>query len=318
MQSRDYVFKEVDGVKVEATAFWMPRGSAAPYGIALGFHGGAFVVGSRHFIPRPEIEHLADAGFVVVSADYRLCPQVSLLEIIQDATDVFEWCKSELPGKLKADGGIDVDPTKTVAFGQSAGGFLALTLGGLPNPPAAILDFYGMKYTTDPFWRTPLPALVDLPSVSPDFLDKIHAEPVQTTTMTSLEKAAAAPKDAPRRRGMPTPNLSVPRSAWLYTALKEGTHLGLIHRGTGEDVDPARLFTRRFPPTFFLHGDADGLVPEEFSVRAYKGLKGMGAVTELEVVPGATHGFDAGIATEDEDWPPVRRGLDFLVRQAGL
>jgi acetyl esterase/lipase len=113
--------------------------------------------------------------------------------------------------------------------------------------------------------------------------------------------------------------MTIPRSAWLYTALKEGTQWALIHkdREPGE-VDPARLFGEGFPPTFFLHGDADGLVPVEFSERAYKDLVAKGGVAELEVVAGGSHGFDAGISTEDEDWPPVRRALDFLVRQAGL
>lgn len=34
MESRDYVFKEVDGVKVEVTAHWKPR-AGGPYGIGM-------------------------------------------------------------------------------------------------------------------------------------------------------------------------------------------------------------------------------------------------------------------------------------------
>ncbi len=34
MQSRDYVFKEIGGAKVEVSAFWKP-GRTAPYGIGM-------------------------------------------------------------------------------------------------------------------------------------------------------------------------------------------------------------------------------------------------------------------------------------------
>ena len=158
MFSRDYVFKEIDGVKIEATVFWKPQSSSAHYGVgmtfprtlnrliarlthfqALGFHGGAFVIGSRYFLPEAEIEYLADAGFVVVSADYRLCPQVALYDVIQDAIDSFAWCKRELPGKLKADAGIEVDGRKIVAFGQSSGGLLALHLVRYPFSHSLLL-----------------------------------------------------------------------------------------------------------------------------------------------------------------------------------
>jgi acetyl esterase/lipase len=76
-----------------------------------------------------EIEYLANAGFVVVSADYRLCPQVSLFDgPIRDAMDAFAWCKSELPGKLETDAGIEIDSSQIVAWGQSAGALMALYL----------------------------------------------------------------------------------------------------------------------------------------------------------------------------------------------
>lgn len=95
---------------------------------ALGFHGGGFVVGSRSELPFKELEYLTEHGILVVSADYRLCPQVSLFEgPIKDAHDIYAWCKGTLPHKMLRIGAI-VDPSRIVAFGQSAGGLLALHL----------------------------------------------------------------------------------------------------------------------------------------------------------------------------------------------
>lgn len=78
-------------------------------------------------LPIEQIDYLANSGLVVVSADYRLCPQVSLYEgPIQDAKDAYRWCKEDLPTLLKNDESIDVDSSRIVVFGHSAGGCLAL------------------------------------------------------------------------------------------------------------------------------------------------------------------------------------------------
>ncbi len=100
----DYTYKTVgDGVDVGATVYWEEaarsghgRRAASSHrsvsrrlvvrlvaadtrrGQALVFHGGGFVVGTRLMITAHHVAHLAAAGFVVVSADYSLCPQVSL------------------------------------------------------------------------------------------------------------------------------------------------------------------------------------------------------------------------------------------------
>lgn len=64
------------------------------------------MVGSRHFIPEVEIEYLCDTHYVVVSADYRLCPQVALRNVVQDAVDAFSWCQSDLSIKFAKEYGV--------------------------------------------------------------------------------------------------------------------------------------------------------------------------------------------------------------------
>ncbi len=94
------------------------------------FHGGAFVVGTRRMISQQHIADLLELGFVVVSTDYSLCPQVSLYEgPEQDAKDVYKWTKDKLPGLLAEEGvTVETGRNKTVAIGYSAGATLALCL----------------------------------------------------------------------------------------------------------------------------------------------------------------------------------------------
>lgn len=91
-------------------------------------------------MPEVEIEYLCDANYVVVSADYRLCPQVSLCNVVQDAIDAFSWCKSGLPMRLAQESGLHLNTENIVTFGQSAGGLLALHLVRTPLPGSSQLS----------------------------------------------------------------------------------------------------------------------------------------------------------------------------------
>lgn len=91
---------------------------------------------------REHIEDLVAAGFVVVSADYTLCPQLPLYDgPLQDARSVYAWCKTELPAKMAVEH-VKVDPARVVAVGYSAGATLALclvrTLNILPREPGLL------------------------------------------------------------------------------------------------------------------------------------------------------------------------------------
>ena len=86
-----------------------------------------------------QIDFLArNHGFVVVSVDYSLCPQVSLREgPLEDAKDAYRWCREVLPGLIEGEeeGGVKVDGGRVGVLGHSAGGMLAaLTVCFTPYP----------------------------------------------------------------------------------------------------------------------------------------------------------------------------------------
>lgn len=72
---------------------------------------------------------------MVVTPDYRLCPQISVLDgPLTDALDAFIWAKESLPFFIsqtldeKIQNPLILDPKRTVAVGSSAGGTIALWL----------------------------------------------------------------------------------------------------------------------------------------------------------------------------------------------
>jgi len=58
------------------------------------------------------------------------------------------------------------------------------------------------------------------------------------------------------------------------------------------EASPITHVTAAAPPSFLLHGDADGQVPVEQSLRMHERLLDVGADSTLRIVPGADHCFE--------------------------
>ena len=85
-------------------------GSRQP--VILWFHGGS-LTGGKRTLPKA----LCGKGFVVVSADYRLLPDVRVENCIEDAAAAAAW----VIGHIAEYGG---DPSRIFVAGHSAGGYL--------------------------------------------------------------------------------------------------------------------------------------------------------------------------------------------------
>jgi acetyl esterase/lipase len=110
-------------------------------------HGGGHMTLSRRAIRPAQTQHLLANGFLPVSIDYRLCPEVNLIDgPISDVLDAYRWARADLP-RVASQFGCAVDAAKVVVVGWSTGGHLAMSIGwtaeeaGVP-PPTAVLSFY--------------------------------------------------------------------------------------------------------------------------------------------------------------------------------
>lgn len=181
------------------------------------------------------------------------------------------------------------------------------------HPPKAVLDLFGFKYLRDPFYHTgkstPMPPGAPGAPASPsaEFIKQAFEEiPLPT---------AASPPFGPNG-----PDLSTPRKAYLVTSVRKGTQ---FHEIMAEDeydhVDPEILLTTPgFPPTFFVQGTADVAVDAKFSQWAHAELQKNGVQTELYLLEGMAHGFDARLKRDDAAFEPIQKGVDFLARHVGV
>lgn len=145
-----------------------------------------------------------------------------------------------------------------------------------------------------------------IPEFDEDFINQIY-------------KDVPAPTSGPPPMGPKGPDLSNPRIAWMFNAIKQGKHMQtVIGDGNFDRVDPAPLFSQgKFPPTYFIHGTVDTLVHPKFSQQAYDELKARGVETELVLVDGAGHGFDAKAKPGEENFEIINKGFEFLKAHIG-
>ena len=130
-EPRTFVYKTVAGCDVRADVYAASPGVQKPALVYI--HGGALIMGTRKQIPPKQLVRYLDAGFAVVSIDYRLAPETKLPSIIDDIRDAFRWVARDGPSLL------GINPGRIGVAGYSAGGYLTLMTGFAvaPRPKSA-------------------------------------------------------------------------------------------------------------------------------------------------------------------------------------
>lgn len=141
-----YTFKTVGNVKIQADVHRHTNSRKRP--VVVWIHGGALIMGSRTGVPKQLLDLAKTERFVVVSLGYRLAPEAQLHEIISDVRDGLKWVRQS-GAKL-----FNVDPSRLVVAGASAGEYLALMSGfGTDTRPTAIVSYWGFG-DVDGDWTT--------------------------------------------------------------------------------------------------------------------------------------------------------------------
>jgi acetyl esterase/lipase len=271
---KTWTYKTVDGVKVEADVYRPDDDRARP--VVVWLHGGALVTGSRTQVPKQLLDLCREEGYVLVSFDYRLAPEVKLPAIIDDVKDAFTWLRKEGPKHFAA------DPSRVVVTGGSAGGYLTLMTGIWVEPrPRALVAYWGYGDVDGEWYTKPSAFYRKQPLVKKE---DAYAD-VGGKVLTGVTGGADA-----KARGR------------FYLYLRQN---GLWTKEvTGFDPEkdrdrltpycPVRNVTPKYPPTLMIHGTEDTDVPYELSAAMAKELARHKVVHELVTVPGAGHGLGGG------------------------
>ncbi|PYI34926.1 ketoacyl-synt-domain-containing protein [Aspergillus indologenus CBS 114.80] len=311
---------------------------------ALLLHGGANIMLSRKHVPRDQIQFLLGQGIVLVSVDFRLCPEVNILDgPMTDTRDALHWVRTQLPQLRLKHRGLCLDGGRVGVIGWSSGGTLALLLGQAWDspgyrPPEAIVSFYCPTDFEDPYFTAPreLPAQSPRKDWDPSILDDIQSQPISgynfhhEDIVTAYGLAARSPRARiythMLRHGQTLQifaNGLPPRSAIPNT--EEGIKSILF--APPPPTDRIRQFSpyagastgRHLSPTYLLHGKRDQLVPWTQALRMHEALQEHGIETELVTPEDGLHLFDlgAGGVALDRMVEEAYRWLAYFLRVSG-
>lgn len=274
--------------------------------IAIFWHGGALVLGQRLYADwfcQWILEFVKSQNAILISPDYRLLPEHSGKDIIEDVRDFFTWLH-DLKGLAAAVPDLELDTGNVLVTGGSAGGYLSVQSGLLDLPPEqrnaikAVIAQYPMldmrdRWYTQDYEKNLFSAGPNPPKhLLQDYLDELTGDEIVTSRI---------PPDG----GMLSASIF---GQGLYPKFL-GTETGLY---PFENLRRRAEKSERVPPTWVLHGREDDVVP----------VQGTEAFVELwkKVLPekkgelyvnyeSGSHGFDDA-ATVDTPW--VAEGLRFV------
>ena len=300
-------------------------------------HGGSHMLFSRKDIRPAQTRLLLSRGFLPVSIDYRLCPEVPLGEgAMVDVCDALSCARNHLPTLQQTKHGLQIDGSQVVVVGWSSGGQLAMSLAwtapqrGIP-PPAAILTLYAPTDYEDEWWQHPIhPTNAAYKGQQYDVLDGVRDIPITNYDMVGAwEEPISDPRsqnDARCRivlhinwkaQTLPVIMNGLPSKTQASAAGTNKTDWGALPQPS---LDTIRSLSPRAQvregsyrvPTFFIHGTADDLIPWQQSQGTCASMRESGIETDLRLVEGAPHICDLSSDPKSEGWKAVLRGYDFI------
>ena len=242
---------------LQADVHQLPGDTVRP--VIIFIHGGALMMGDRKMTPRPGslLTALLDAGYVVVSIDYRLSPTVKLPAILEDLRDAYDWVRKSGPSLFK------IDPDQIFVMGQSAGGYLTQMTGFCVQPrPRALVSFWGYGDIAGEWYSRP---------------DTFYRQQPLVTKEESERPGSGKLYLYCRQQG-------------LWPKVLTGHDPDTEPRAF-DPFCPVRNVTKDYPPTLLIHGTKDTDVPYSLSVQMDKELTAKGVEHQFITIPDGGHGF---------------------------
>ncbi|KAK8865831.1 hypothetical protein IAR55_000979 [Kwoniella newhampshirensis] len=307
---------------------YLPSDPAGPNGhpLVVWFHGGGLLQGNKENLP-PHFRRLpsrplgpSDEHVAVISPNYRLAPQVPILEILSDVTSLLTYIRTKLNDRLTKEGKGEhkVDTGRICLSGGSAGGYLAL-MAGLEVPREVkdedvggyraedisgikcLAPFYSITDLTDEFWATETNPVPWMKRVVAHAEAKPHLDTKAPPVCTAVSGG--------------------PRSILYPYMLQHALFPSLLfrnQRSVGSGLDgfrptpealsiPYRLdlvsksrSVKKHVPIYFVYGTIDDKVqPMEKTLKALENVEGDLQVARME---GKDHAYDEDPKEECEEF----------------
>jgi len=267
-EKKTFIYKTIGQDSIKAD-FYRISNDKTVRPVIVWIHGGALIWGSKGSLPTEQLELYLKEGYSIFSIDYRLAPETTLSEIVEDIKDAIEWVQNN-------DILLQIDKKRIFVIGHSAGGYLALMTGYyLKDPPCAIVSFYGYGDIKGGWANQPDSLYLKWGLVSKDkAFEQVHNYPI--TSASGKERF----------------------DLYLYCR-QQGIWAKYI---SGRDpvrepeyfdqFCPIANINSNFPPVLLIHGDKDTDVPVEQSLLLDEQLSQKEIDHQLIIMKGFDHAFD--------------------------
>ncbi|OAL45724.1 alpha/beta-hydrolase [Pyrenochaeta sp. DS3sAY3a] len=264
--------------------------------VLLHYHGGFLVIGNRYaFLPYWLVNACVTRGWVFVTPDYRLLPESTAHDTLEDALEAYTWVLKSLPSII----GTDIE--SVVLARSSAGAYLALTTATrLTERPSALLLIYGMldatqyRYTTAGANIFGRPA-IETASVLAQFPLATEQSQRRTISTHPLSKDLAVDPRSELIAALHVDALFPDYMAGIAGMTESIARYGIDTIPKDHQILFPLAFSKlsNVPTTILLHGRSDSAVPVSQSEVASEKLSAAGVTVHTVFPDDAEHGFDA-------------------------
>lgn len=266
--------------------------AAGPRPMVIYIHGGGFVTGgprrSAAFLDWPAVlGSLAQQGYVVASVSYRFAGEAKYPAQIQDVKAAIRWLRVNAAQ-------FNIDKTRAVVWGQSAGGHLA----GL-----AATTCHVAALAPAPRKAAPDRPVAETQASAPEGFDEASDCVQGAVVWFGVFDLAALP--AQTGGGMNSNLLGCGPAPCTEEKLRSASAVTYVDKSD--------------PPVLIMHGSDDTTVPIAQSRIFYEALRAKGVPTEFVIEPGVGHSWlgKTPAATKAASYDAMKRTVDFIEATIG-
>ncbi len=273
VRMQTYTYKQVGDLEIKADVYRADDETVRP--AVVWIHGGALIMGGRSGIDARVKKVFLDAGYVLVSIDYRLAPETKLPAILEDIEDAFRWIREKGPELFHIDAG------KLAVLGGSAGGYLTLATGYRVTPrPTVLVVFWGYGDLIGDWYSQPSP-------------HPRHQSAKLTEDQARQQISGPPIANSKDRKGDGGEFYQFCRQRGIWPQEVSGWN---PHTEAQKYYPymPVKNVTSQYPPTLLIHGTKDTDVPYEQSALMADQFRKFGVDHALITIEDGEHGLAGG------------------------
>lgn len=269
-----FIYKTVDACDISLDVHLPDSDSSSlsALPVLIWFHGGGLLQGTRKKIAPHLLSGVAARRYCLASVDYRLAPQVTIADIIEDALDAVRFVRRELSSRLDSN---TIHATDIAVSGSSAGGYIAMLVSLRDAELRCCLAIYPISNPLREFFTKPQATLpFDVDALRP-FLD-------ESTQVMSYNEPTSA------------------RNTMYFYMLHSANLAELMHLTKAQEGDTSKFLVDAeikrkgglVCPMYIIHGNNDKFVDLDQSQIVVQALAQHTNNFQFEEVDGVDHLFD--------------------------